>query len=193
MGTAWARGQGFSSTAPNTVWFPRLRTIQARRKTLRKVQQKPLKGIVREWTLVSAAGHSTACHSVRSHWLPWDRVSRACLGPGEAHLQGELLAGRFRAEHGASLSAVGILFSPGEAMMSRAQREDHQQALFPSHSWMGMGTAVLLLPSVRALCDLVSGAEGVTLESSTDFTSAGNNWADIRYFFRPSVLASWTL
>lgn len=144
VGTAWAQGQGFSSTAPNTVWFPRLRTIQARRKTLRKVQQKPLKGIVREWTLVSAAGHSTACHSVRSHWLPWDRVSRACLGPGEAHLQGELLAGRFRAGHGASLSAVGILFSSGEAMVSRAQREDHQQALFPSHSWMGMGTAVLL-------------------------------------------------
>lgn len=56
-----------------------------------------------------------------------------------------------------------------------------------------MGTAVLLLPSVRALCDLVSGAEGVISESSTGFVSAGNGWADTRYFFRPSVLASWAL
>lgn len=70
-------------------------------------------------------------------------------------------------------SVVGILFSSGEEMMSKAQRGDHRQALFPSHSWMGMGTTVLLLPPVRALCDLVSGAEGVLLESSTDFVPAG--------------------
>lgn len=63
VGTAWPEGQGFSSTAANTVWFPRLRTILVTMKTLRKIQQKPLKGIVREWTWVSTAGHNTACHT----------------------------------------------------------------------------------------------------------------------------------
>lgn len=84
------------------------------------------------------------------------------MGPWERHIaRGELLAVGFRGGQGAPPSGVGILFFSGEEMESKAQREDHRQALFPSHSWMGMGTAVLFLPSVRALCDLVSGAEGV--------------------------------
>lgn len=86
------------------------------------------------------------------------------MGPWGRHIsERELLAVGFSGGQGAPPSGVGILFSSGEEMVSKAQRKNYCQALFPSHSWMGMGTAVLLLPSVRALCDHVSGAEGVIL------------------------------
>lgn len=49
-----------------------------------------------------------------------------CVGPWGRHIsRGELLAVGFRGEQGASLSVVGILFSSGDEMVSKAQREDH--------------------------------------------------------------------